>query len=67
MQTTMMCLKAEGKEPLALRTFPVILKNRHRKLVYALLGDASTQTYVNQCVGAELGLTDSFETLKVNV
>ena len=52
----MMCSKSEGKEPLALTTLPVILKNGRRQFkVNALLGDANTQTYVNENVAAELG------------
>ena len=35
--------------------------------VNAPLDDASTQTYVNVDVAAELGLTGTFETIKVNV
>ena len=67
-QTTMMCSKSEGKEPLALRTFPVILKNGRRKLkVNALFNDASTQTYLNGDVATELGLPGSYEMIKVNV
>ena len=67
-QTTMMCSKSEVKRPMALRTIPVILKNGSRKLkVNALLDDASTQTYVNADVAEELGLTGTFETIKVNV
>ena len=35
--------------------------------VNALLDEASTQTYVNEDVAAELGLNGTFETIKVNV
>ena len=34
--------------------------------VNALLDDASTQTYVNADVAAEVGLTGTFETIKVS-
>ena len=67
-QTTMMCSKSEIKRTMALRKIPVILKNGCRKLkVNALLDDASTQTYVNADIAAELGLTGTFEAIKVNV
>ena len=47
---------------MALRTIPVILTNCFRKLkVSTLLQNASTQTYVNADVAAELGLTGTFE------
>ena len=63
-----MCSKSEVKGAMALQTIPVILKNGCQKLkVNALLDDASTQTYVNADVAAELGLTGTFETIKVNV
>ena len=42
-----------------------ILKRRLK--VNALLDDASTQTYVNADVAAELGLSGAFETIKVKV
>ena len=67
-QTTMVCSESNVKGATALRTIPVILKNGCRKLkVNALLDDASTQTYVNADVAAELGLSGAFETIKVNV
>ena len=41
----------------ALRTVSVYLKNGDRKLkINALLDDASTKTYINADVAAELGL-----------
>ena len=67
-QTTMVCSTPDVKGTTALRTIPVILKNGYRRLkVNALLDDASTQTYVNEDVAAELGLNGTFETIKVNV
>ena len=64
----MVCSKSEVRGATALRTIPVILKNGCRRLtVNALLDDASTQTYVNEDVAAELGLNGTFETIKVNV
>ena len=62
-----------------LKTVPAVLKNGARRMVVnALLDDASTKTYINSDVAAELGLqgqnrgmtvnalnsqTDSFETM----
>ena len=67
-QTTMVCSKSDVKGETALRTIPVILKNGCRRLkVNSLLDDASTQTYVNEDVLAELGLNSTFETIKINV
>ena len=67
-QTTMVRLKSDVKGAKALRTIPVILKNGCRRLkVNALLDDASTQTYVNEDVAAELGLNSTFETIQVNL
>eukprot|EP00795_Rhopilema_esculentum_P003688 gene3688-14951_t len=67
-QTTMVCSKSDVKGATALRTIPVVLKNGCRRLkLNALLDDASTQTYVNEDVAAELGLNGTFETIKVNV
>ena len=68
MHTTMMCSKSEVERAMALRTIPVILINGCPKLkVNALLDDASIQKYVNADVAAELGLTGTFEPIKVNV
>ena len=51
-----------------LRTVPVILQNGGRSLtVNALLDDASTKTYVNADVAAELGLQGRTERVTVNV
>lgn len=51
-----------------LRTVPVILKNGDRSLtVNALLDDASTKSYVNADVAAELGLQGRIERVTVNV
>ena len=42
---------------IALRTIPVYLKNGNKRLrVNALLDDASTKTYLNSDVTAEMGL-----------
>ena len=47
---------------IALRTVPVILKNGDQSLkVNALLDDASTKTYVNSDVAAQLGLQGKME------
>ena len=51
-----------------MRTVPVILKNGGRRLVVtALLDDASTKTYVNSDVAAELGLQGESRKVTVNV
>ncbi|CAC5374177.1 unnamed protein product [Mytilus coruscus] len=49
-----------------LRTVPVILKNENRT-VNALLYDASTKTYINADVAAELGLQGQVQKVTVNV
>ncbi|XP_052281199.1 uncharacterized protein LOC127878708 [Dreissena polymorpha] len=51
-----------------LRTVPVILANGNRSItVNALLDDASTKTYINSDVAAELGCKGRTEKVKVNV
>ena len=67
--TTMVHAKENVKEEYnALRTVPLILKNRGQKLVVnALLDDASTKTYVNSDVAAELGLQGESRKVTVNV
>lgn len=53
---------------IALRTVPLYLINgTKKKMVNALLDDASTKTYLNADVAAELGLEGSKEDLTVNV
>ena len=53
---------------IALRTVPIILKNGNRSIkVNALLDDASTKTYINRDVAAELGLQGKTERVTVNV
>ena len=52
----------------ALRTVPVILKNGNRWIkVNALLDEASTKTYINADVAAELGLQGQPQKVTVNV
>ena len=52
----------------ALRTVPVFLKNGNRKIkVNALLDEASTKTYLNADVAAELGLQGHPQSVTVNV
>jgi len=52
----------------ALRTVPVFLKNGNRRIkVNALLDEASTKTYLNADVAAELGLQGHPESVTVNV
>ena len=53
---------------IALRTVPVILRNGDLSLkVNALLDEASTKTYLNSDVAAELGLHGRTEKVAVNV
>ena len=53
---------------LSLRTVPVVIKNGNQRLVInALLDDASTKTYLNTDVAAELGLSGQLQKIKVNV
>ena len=53
---------------LALRTVPVFLKNGNRRIkVNALLDEASTKTYLNADVAAELGLQGHPQNVTVNV
>ena len=53
---------------IALRTVPIILKNGGRSLqVNAILDEASTKSYVNSDVAAELGLEGKTEKVNVNV
>ncbi|PFX21661.1 hypothetical protein AWC38_SpisGene13841 [Stylophora pistillata] len=53
---------------LALRTVPVFLKNGYRRIkVNAMLDDASTKTYLNADVAAELGLQGHPQSVTLNV
>ena len=53
---------------IALRTIPVYLRNGNRKIkVNALLDDASTKTYINSDVAAELGLQGQLQKVNVSV
>lgn len=66
--TTMITQDDYRTEFIALRTVPVILKNGTRSLkVNALLDDASTKTYINADVAAELELHGKTEKVTVNV
>ena len=66
---TMMALKAsEAPKFVALRTVHVILKSGNRRVeVNTLLDDASTKTYLNSDVAAELGLQGNCQRVTVNV
>ena len=67
-QTTMMSQEHLKADFIALRTVPVILKNGDRWMkVNALLDAASTKTYVNADVAAELGLNGKADKITVNV
>ena len=53
---------------IALRTIPVYLKNGIKKIkVNALLDDASTKTYINSDVAAELGLQGQLKRVNISV
>ena len=53
---------------IALRTIPVYLRNGNKKLrVTALLDDASTKTYLNSDVAAEMGLQGEIRKVNVSV
>lgn len=66
--TTMMSKSVGNCGNIALRTIPVYLKSGNRKLkVNALLDDASTKTYVNADVVAELGLQGHPQRVNVSV
>ena len=52
----------------AMRTVPVILKTDNRKIkVTALLDEASTKSFINTDVPAELGLQGKLQKVNVNV
>ena len=66
--TTVNSKEKSKEEYVALRTIPVVLKNGHkRRIVNALLDDASTKTYLNGDVAAELGLQGIPQKVTVNV
>ena len=67
-QTTMMTQRYVNTDFIGLRTVPVVLQNGNRSLtIHALLDDASTKTYVNADVAAELALQGQTERVTVNV
>ncbi|MCG7879402.1 MAG: retroviral-like aspartic protease family protein, partial [Candidatus Thiodiazotropha endolucinida] len=67
-QRTMVTQNRIRSDFVGLRTVPVVLKHGDRSLtVNALLDDASTKTYVNADVAAELGLKGKTEKVTVNV
>ena len=67
-QTTTTANNVPTTDFIALRTVPIILKNGNRSIkVNALLDDASTKTYINADVAAELGLQGKTERVTVNV
>ena len=67
-QTTMVTQSNIRANFVGLRTVPVILKNGERSLkINALLDDASTKSYINADVAAELGLQGRTEKMTVNV
>ena len=67
-QTTMVTQNNIRANFIGLRTVPVILKNDKGSLkINALLDDASTKSYINADVAAELGLQGRTEKMTVNV
>ena len=67
-QTTMMAQNEYRPDFVALCTVPVVLRNGTRTLkVNALLDDASTKTYLNADVAAEMGLQGETKKVTVNV
>ena len=67
-QTTMVTPSNIRANFVGLRTVPVILKNGERSLkINALLDDASTKSYINADVAAELGLQGRTQKMTVNV
>ena len=67
--TTMTASKfPEQTHFVGLCTVPVVVKNGGRQLVLnALLDDASTKSYINEDVAAELGLEGTVQNITVNV
>ena len=63
-----MTFVTETTGSVALRTVPVYLKNGNKKLrVNALLDDASTKTYLNTDVAAELRLQGQLQKINLSV
>ena len=59
---------AQTSGTIALRTIPVHLKNGTKRIkVNAILDDASTKTYINSDVAAELGLQGQLKQVNVSV
>lgn len=66
--TTMVTQQSSSLQFTALRVIPVYLENGKRGVVVnALLDDASTKTYLNADVAAELGLHGDLQPFSVNV
>lgn len=60
-------MKLERVSVMVLRTVPAKLKNWNKELIVnALLDDASTTTYINYDVAAELGLQGPLETVSIS-
>ena len=60
--------KGNKTETYSLRTVPVWLKSRKRKIkVNTILDDASNETFLNEEVAGVLGLREPFKTVKVHV
>ena len=66
--TTVITKKGDTSGTMALREIPVFLRNGQKMVkVNALLDDASTKTYVNSDVAAELGLQECLQQVSVSV
>ena len=65
----MITKKGDTSSTIALRTIPVFLRNGQEKVmkVNTLLDDASTKTYINSDVAAELGLQGYLQQVNVSV
>ena len=67
-QITMVTQSNITANHIRLRTVPVILKNGERSLkINDLLDDASTKSYINADIAAELGIQGRTEKMTVNV
>ena len=66
--TTMKTISDQETKSVALRTIPILLKNRSRKvLVNCLLDERSDTNYINEDIVQELGLTGEKKRIQVKV
>ena len=65
---TMETIAEQDNQLVALRTVPIIVKNKNRRLlVNCLLDEGSDTTYVNEDVVEELGLTGDRQQISIKV